>query len=176
MTAAGPTVPGRQADEAALHALSVAYADAADSRDGDRFAALFVEDGELVVPRVPEDLRPVVTRSGSGALRKVPEGLRRFDRTFHQVTNSTFTVAGDRASGDVQCVAHHLSIGDRSGRVTAPTTPPPPPATDTVWYIRYRDDYARLAVGWRFARRVLHLQWVEERAVGPVGPPFPPAS
>jgi hypothetical protein len=39
-----------------------------------------------------------------------------------------------------------------------------------VWFIRYRDDYRRTDTGWRFVRRELHLQWVEDRPVGMVGP------
>ncbi len=167
MTEAVPS-PGVGEDAHALVGLSVAYAEAADQRDGDRFASLFVPHGELVVPRYPEDLAPVVTRSGTEALRRVPEGLAHFERTFHLVGNTSFAVAGDEATGEVQCIAHHL-------------TPPEDPAptdtdwtdtgsTDTVWFIRYHDEYTRGAVGWRFVRRVLHLQWVEHHRVDRVGP------
>jgi len=161
--------PDGVSDEAALHALSLAYADAADRRDGDRFAALFLDDGVLEVPRFPDDLRPVVTRAGTDALSKVPGGLRRFDRTFHQVTNASFAVDGDRATGDVGCVAHHLVPP-----AVEPASGPPPTWVDHVWFIRYRDHYRRGPGGWRFARRVLHLQWVEERPVDRVGPAWPP--
>jgi hypothetical protein len=158
----------RRADEDALLALSVGYAATADARDGAAFADLFCADGALVVPRYPDDLAPVITRSGREALATVPDGLRRFERTFHQVTNASFTVDGDRATGDVQCVAHHLlepeaGTGPATGRSWI----------DHVWFIRYRDGYARTTAGWRFARRVLHLQWVEERAVERVGAPWP---
>ena len=48
--------------------------------------------------------------------------------------------------------------------------------TDTVWFIRYRDSYRLTESGWRFARRELHLQWVEHHAIArpgilPVGEP-----
>ncbi len=46
-----------------------------------------------------------------------------------------------------------------------------PAGTDTVWYIRYRDRYRRSGPGWRFVRRELHLQWVEEHPVAMVVPP-----
>ena len=42
-----------------------------------------------------------------------------------------------------------------------------------VWFIRYRDDYRRTDTGWRFVRRELHLQWVEDRPVGMVSPASP---
>ncbi len=149
-------------------ALSVAYATAADNRDGSVFAGLFSADGDLVVPKYPDDLRAVITRSGREALAKVPDGLRRFERTFHQVTNASFAVDGDRATGDVQCVAHHLSAPEGG---SAPRRRPG--WVDHVWFIRYRDGYTRTVDGWRFARRVLHLQWVEEHAVERVGAPWP---
>jgi hypothetical protein len=163
-------------DERALQALSTSYAAAADSRDGDRFAALFVEDGELVVPNYPEDLGPVLTRSGQERLRLIPDALRHYRRTFHQVTNHEFAVDGDTASGVVLCVAHHLTAADASA------SPPPVAGTETgaaavaatgtdfIWYIRYRDEYRRVDGDWKFRRRTIHLQWVEERPVLKMAP------
>lgn len=145
-----------------LYELSVRYAAAVDERDGDEFADLFEPDGELVVPDFPRDLRPVTTRSGREQLRRVPRALEGYVLTFHQVANAQFGIDGDRAQGDVQCIAHHLSGS-------------PPEATDTVWFIRYRDSYRRRAGVWRFVRRVLLLQWVERHPVdqmaasGPAG-------
>ena len=95
--------------EEELRTLSTDYATAVDGRDGEGLAGLFVADGALVVPRYPEDLRPVITRSGHQELRRVPEGLKRYQRTFHQLTNHRYQVVGPLASGEVLCVAHHLS-------------------------------------------------------------------
>jgi hypothetical protein len=163
----GPEPDGAidRAVEDELRRLSTAYAFAADAGDGARFAALFVEDGELVVPNFPTDLRPVVTRAGHEALARIPEALGRYDRTFHVVGGAELSVQGDEASGVVQCLAHHLIRGDdRSagdGRA----------GTDVVWFIRYRDRYRDTGSGWRFVRRVLHLEWVEERPVSVLGAP-----
>jgi hypothetical protein len=154
----------------ALEGLSTAYAAAVDDRDGDRLAALFVADGELVVPRYPDDLSPCVTRAGHAALRRVPEGLARYDRTFHVVTNHSYEVDGDRARGRVSCVAHHISTEGVSTGGAGPGAV----GTDVVWYIRYADDYRRGDGIWRFTRRELHLQWVESRPVDRTGPPWPP--
>jgi SnoaL-like domain len=150
----------RRSDEDQLRALSVEYAAAADGRDGERFAALFTDRGALVVPNYPDDLRPVITRSGGDTLRQVPELLRRYDRTFHQLSNHRYAVDGDDATGEVLCVAHHAST---------PEGGDPGNPTDTVWFIRYRDTYRRTRSGWRFARRELHLQWVEEHPVAGPG-------
>ena len=92
----GPRDRAARRTHDALLALSVAYAAAADARDGDGLASLFVADGELVVPRFPVDLRPVVTRSGHDALRQVAEMLGRYDRTFHLVSNARYDGGGGR--------------------------------------------------------------------------------
>ena len=154
----GPLVPAdRPGAVAALFDLCTDYGTAVDDGDGERLAGLFVPDGALVVPKFPDDLRPVITRSGHEALRRIPEGLRTYDRTFHQMTNQRYVVDGGRATGDVYCVAHHASsAGVGYG-------------TDLVWFIRYRDEYRETAEGWRFVRRELNLQWVEEHAISPPG-------
>lgn len=162
--------PGRDRD--GLRELSLAYAAAADARDGEALAALFVEGGALVVPRYPVDLRPVVTRSGPDALAQVAEMLGRYDRTFHIVADGRFVVEGDHASGEVQCVAHHVTAAEEAEEDSAGSGPPVCAGNDMVWFIRYRDQYRRTASGWRFVRRELHLQWVEEHPVSVLGVPF----
>jgi hypothetical protein len=160
-------------DELELRGLSTSYAAAVDFRDGDRFAALFVEEGELVVPDYPADLRPVITRSGYEQLSRIPQALGHYRCTFHQMSNHEFSIDGDTANGNVRCVAHHLSAATE-----APAMPPavaavpeaPSGGSDFIWYIRYSDDYRRVDNGWKFARRSVHLQWVEERPVLKVAP------
>jgi hypothetical protein len=148
-------------DRAALLDLSIRYATAADSRDGDAFAELFEPEGELMVPAYPDELRPVVRRSGQAALRRIPKALEGYVATFHQISNPSFRIEGDDAEGTVQCVAHHLS-GEPGGEG----------AIDFVWFIRYEDSYRRRDGLWRFGRRVLHLQWVEQHRVDRVGLPW----
>lgn len=155
------TPPTDQAEDQ-LRTLSLDYATAVDDRDGERLAQLFVADGELVVPNLPDQLGPVITRAGRQALRRVPEGLAVYERTFHQLSNHRYTVDGDRASGEVQCVAHHLSS---AAGPTGAVGPAGSAGTDLVWYIRYHDDYRRTGEGWRFVRRELHLQWMEDHPV-----------
>jgi hypothetical protein len=154
----------RAADERQLLALSVAYAACADARDGESLAALFTEDGALVVPRPPSELRPVIVRSGRDALVEVAEFLGRYQRTFHLVSSPRFEVDGDGATGEVPCVAHHIS-GPADPEADGPA------GTDTVWFIRYRDRYRRTGSTWKIVRRELHLQWVEEHPVAILGAP-----
>ncbi|HEY4946478.1 MAG TPA: nuclear transport factor 2 family protein [Acidimicrobiales bacterium] len=165
MTGTGGPGPAPGADEQALRLLTTAYASAVDELDGDGLAELFVPDGELVVPNFPEDLRPVVTRAGHDALRKVPEGLQRYACTFHLLSGHRFAIVGDAATGVVQCVAHHLL----ATRPAADAARGGGPGTDLVWFIRYADEYRRTGSGWKFVRRELHLQWVEEHPVTVLG-------
>ncbi|HEV3280198.1 MAG TPA: nuclear transport factor 2 family protein [Acidimicrobiales bacterium] len=151
------TGPERRSDAEELRSLSTAYASAADDRDGERFAALFLDSGELVVAVGPGEARPASHHVGHEALRRVPDGLRRYERTFHQVSNHRFAIQGDRAKGEVLCVAHHVLTTTAEGAGE--------PGLDTVWFIRYLDRYVRTDGGWRFERRSLYLQWVEEHPV-----------
>ena len=164
--------PGRPAreDEEALRDLSLAYAAAADARDGEALVALFADDGVLMVPRYPVDLRPLVARAAPDGIRQVAEMLRRYDRTFHLVSDARYVVEGERASGEVQCVAHHVTAAGQPGGA-GPAGPAGPAGTDMVWFIVYRDQYLRCGTAWRLARRELHLLWVEEHPVSLLGAP-----
>ena len=151
----------RSPEEAALRALSDAYAAAVDDRDGEGFAWLFLPDGELVAPDVKGDLSPIFSRKGRDRLRQVLDGLDRYRHTFHEVTTTRYDIGDGTASGHVWCTAHHVTA-DETDQV-------PPSGTDTIWAIRYVDDYRRTPEGWRIARRVLHLLWISERPVLQIG-------
>ncbi|HEV3266762.1 MAG TPA: nuclear transport factor 2 family protein [Acidimicrobiales bacterium] len=157
-------------DELELRGLSTSYASAVDFRDGDRFAALFVEDGELVVPDYPTDFRPVITRSGHAELCAIPDRLAHYRCTFHLVSNHEYAIDGDTANGNVKCVAHHLTAADPDAAEDAAESSD---GSDFIWYIRYSDDYRRVEGHWKFARRSIHLQWVEERPVVKMAPRRP---
>lgn len=143
------TSPQAIADLLALRALVDRYARAVDARDAGAFAGLFTADGVLAVYET-EDADPVVEYRGHDALRDVMDLLRTFSSTFHLMANHLCETAGAEATGEVYCMAHHLTE-DAGG------------ATDLVMYIRYRDRYALTPAGWRFARRDVLRQWTEER-------------
>jgi SnoaL-like domain len=143
------STPDHTADLLALRALVDRYASAVDARDADAFAGLFTADGALAVHEREGD--PAIVRyRGHEELRSVMGLLRHFTATFHLMANHLCTTAGDEATGEVYCMAHHL-IEDGDA------------ATDLVMYIRYRDAYERTPAGWRFARRDVMRQWTEER-------------
>jgi hypothetical protein len=69
---------------------------------------------------------------------------------MHLMGNHDVTLDGDRATGVVYCVAHHLSLHDDGAR-------------DTVMTVRYVDRYLRTADGWRIEQRTINVDWEEER-------------
>jgi hypothetical protein len=120
----------------ALYVLSAQYAIAADRRDGDAFASVFEPDG-LLRGFVQEELRARV--QGHDELRRVPASLRRYARTMHFVGTVGYVVDGDEATGEVYCVAHHVSRE---------------PVTDLIMHIRYEDRYRKASDGrWLFSQR-----------------------
>ena len=125
------------------------YALGIDRRDAAGVAALFVEDGAIVVPRVPKSLEPSVETKGRDAIERAIGIVDRFVATMHAVVGQVVDLDGDGATGVVSCIAHHLR----------------PDMTDWVWMLRYEDTYVREADAWRFKRRELWVDWVEERPV-----------
>ena len=121
--------------------LSQRYAAAVDARDWDAGAALFTEDGVLVVPDPPEHLGPVHASHGRGEIRTALAMLEATDRTRHEMS-------GVEPDGRVACVAHHV-VGERC----------------IDWHLHYADEYRETQDGWLFARRELHIDRVETHPV-----------
>lgn len=145
------------ADRLALRDLVEAYARCADRCDGPGLAALFEADGELRV-RQPRETAPSRVLRGRAEIADAIGRLARYDATFHLVANHYLTIAGDEATGEVYCLAHHVTAGGADVR-------------DHVMVIRYADRYRRAPDGWRFAERELHVAWTEDRPV--TSPPAP---
>lgn len=139
-----------------LHAVAVRYACGVDRRDPDLFVSAFCEDALLVVHRPGEDPGAGARRSGTAELRDVTEMIKRYTATVHLVGQGLYEVDGDRASGEVYCIAHHIRRRGGEG-------------TDYVMFIRYRDRYARRPDGtWGIAERHLWCDWTETRHIDPV--------
>ena len=141
--------PDDHVDRLALRALVDAYAAAADGRDVDRFVGLFLPDATLSARR--GDGSPAVY-TGAARLAEIPERLGRYRHTFHDIGHQWAEIAGDRATGEVGCRAHHITDHEEV-------------AIDLVLTIRYRDVYARTPAGWRFASRDVHIVWTTEEPV-----------
>jgi ketosteroid isomerase-like protein len=139
------------ADVVELRALADSYAHGVDRGDRDVFLSAFLPDARLIVFNGSDDDEPRSVREGHDALGGIPELLRRYTKTFHFVGNHRYAVDGDTATGEVYCMAHHLST-DLHG------------ATDFVMLIRYVDAYRRDADGaWKIAARQVKPDWTESR-------------
>lgn len=143
-------------EQLALHALSLQYAAAVDRRDQASFLGVFHPDAVLRIFNPSEALAPSTELVGHDQLGGVTTRITRFERTFHVVGGGRYDVAGDTATGEVYCTAHHLTRGDATG----------PDATDLVMFIRYVDEYRRDdAAEWLVATRTLLVDWTETRTV-----------
>jgi hypothetical protein len=137
----------------ALRRLALSYARHADRGEPDLFAALFEPEGELRMVRRGNTGPPGVSR-GRAEIAAAVARLSRLEATFHFVGNHTIDIAGDDATGEVYCQAHHVSArGDEH--------------IDHVMFIRYQDRYRRHGKAWLFAERELHVDWTEDHPVNP---------
>ena len=118
-------------DEAAtrdmLRGLSERYVQGVDRRDAATFLDVFHPDGVITVHDPNDSEEPIQIR-GSERLAKIPKMLKGYTRTFHLLGQSTYVVQEGEATGEVYCIAHHLSRDLHGG-------------TDHVMYISYEDSY-----------------------------------
>ena len=140
------------ADTLALQALVAAYAHHADRREAELVAALFEPDAVLRMIRRGDDGAPAESR-GQRQIASVVGHLRQFHVTYHLLGNHTVALAGDDATGEVYCVAHHLAPRADGGHV------------DHVMHIRYLDRYRRTDSEWRFAERKTFVEWTLDQPV-----------
>jgi hypothetical protein len=135
-------------DRVAISDLVHAYAQAVDSRETQTAANLFVPEGELLVGATPDGRSPS-SRKGGDSINEALKWIAQYRSTFHEITSHSVKLDGDRASGQTGCEAHHVSGQEGS-------------ETDRVWFINYFDDFVRETDGWRFAKRQLRVEFIEE--------------
>jgi hypothetical protein len=144
---ATPPPNTRPATEAQLRDLAVRYATTADSRDVDGFTKIFFPDATVTVVMGEKSQ----TISGLEELRIIPERLKWYDRTFHQLGQSSYRVRRGDATGQVYCTANHLRA-----------------EVNTVMYIRYEDEYGHNATGqWLIRSRLVVVEWTESHQTSP---------
>ena len=152
MTVHTELTPAEAADRLALRELFDAYAHCADRRDAEGQKALFTEDTRFAVYMEGEGTEPTYVLQGREALTPVFEDLNRYDVTTHFNGKSTFTIDGNRATGESYTIAHHLFTegGDRKIMIAS---------------LRYLDIFTKIDQAWFFAERKLILDWSETRSV-----------
>lgn len=135
-----------------LRAVAERYASGIDRRDAALVVSAFHADGRLSIHDPDESDDPTAVIVGHDRLAQMTERIARYDKTFHLIGNTRYEVSGDTASGEVYCVAHHLTRGDEP--------------TDYVMYIRYEDEYRRGSDGaWRITTRRLFVDWTDLQPV-----------
>jgi hypothetical protein len=143
-------------DELALRRLAAIYAMAADRHDGEMYAGVFLADGRLTVRRSFAPDESVTDVCGHQALAGIPMSLHNaYDRTFHFVGQSLYSIGRDEATGTVYCQASHLA---------------PDRGTSVVMLIHYEDRYRRREdQGWRIEGRTAWIDWTETVAANQRG-------
>src|SRR6266404_4217668 len=143
--------PTESADRLAIEELVEAYPHCADRRDAKGQMALFTEDAHFVVYMDAKDPKPTQELHGRESLAPVFADLNKYAATMHLLGQSTIlTLSNDRATGEVYCMPHHLTIDGtkRSLMIAA---------------LRYADTYAKQDGAWLYAERRLYVDWIEER-------------
>jgi hypothetical protein len=144
------------ADRLAIQDLAARYARGVDRRDFELLESVFTPGARLAVHY--GDPAKVEARHEMRGIDQILAGLRtivRYRTTTHFVGNQTVALDGDQARAETYCLAHHLH--EQGGRWV-----------DYVMSIRYADRCVRDAGQWRFAERVLAVDWTEERAAEPL--------
>jgi ketosteroid isomerase-like protein len=146
--------PNEAADRLAIRELVEAYAHCADRRDAKGQMALFTENTHFVVYMDAKDPKPSMELHSREGLAPVFADLNKYNATTHFVGQSTiFTLTEVRATGETYCLAHHVTISGEKRRLM-------------VASLRYNDTFIKTDDGaWRFAERLLYVDWVDERTL-----------
>ena len=143
--------PEEAADRLAIRELVEAYAHCADRRDAKGQMALFTADTHFVVYMNAKDPTPSQELHSREALAPIFADLNQYAATTHFVGQSTiFTLTSDRATGEVYCLAHHVTVEGEKRRLM-------------VASLRYLDTFVKVDGAWLFAERLLYVDWLEER-------------
>ena len=145
--------PEEAANRLAIRELVEAYAHCADRRDAKGQMALFTSDAHFAVYMNAKDPKPSQDLHSREALAPVFADLNRYDATTHFVGQSTiYALTGDRGTGEVYCLAHHVTVDGGKRRLM-------------IASLRYLDTFAKIDGAWLFTERLLYVDWLEERAL-----------
>ena len=145
--------PEEAADRLAIRELVEAYAHCADRRDAKGQISLFTPDTHFVVYMNAKDPTPTQELHSREELAPVFADLNQYDVTTHFVGQSTiFTLTKVRATGETYCLAHHVTIDGEKKRLMLAS-------------LRYYDTFVKMDGSWQFAERLLHVDWIDERAL-----------
>jgi hypothetical protein len=138
------------ADRLAIRELMDAYARCADRRDAKGQMALFTQGTRFVVFMDAKSPTASMDLNGREALAPVFADLNQYAATMHFNGQSTVVVEGDRATGELYCIAHHVKESEGKRSLFAA-------------HIRYYDTFSKTDGNWLFAERKLMVDWTETR-------------
>ncbi len=123
-----------------------------DTKDGARYAGVFMPDGVMLVFRHPTATEPGTRMVGHAQLERVPTILaEKYDKTFHFIGQSVYEIGDTEAKGLTYCLAHHLSLTAHGG-------------TNYVMHMQYADICRRDKSGaWKIVERRATINWTETR-------------
>jgi hypothetical protein len=130
--------------------LADQYARAVDGRDAQVLLDVFDPDARLRVFNPADSEQPRTDLRGHCAIERITRSIARYAKTYHFVGNASYDITGDEATGEVYCIAHHLSNDGST-------------ANDYVMYIRYHDAYRRDRDRWWIVDRRVDVDWTESR-------------
>ena len=132
-------------DRSALQHLAVSYCHAIDRRDYALVRSLYHDDAI-------DDHGAMFCGSPDDYVAWLPGMMANWQATRHSITNMLFLIAGTHAEGELVTDAwHRTADGTR----------------DVIAHGRYLDQYEKRDGVWKFWRRALVLDWMEEHAVLP---------
>ena len=133
-----------------LRDLAARYARAVDRRDADMLLSVFHPTATLTVQPPDDSEKSVLNMQGHGEIGRLTKAISRYRKTFHFLGQSTYQFGDVEATGEVYCLAHHLT--QDPGRVV-----------DHVMCIRYQDRYLPEAGEWKIQSREVLIDWTETR-------------
>ncbi|MGE3621426.1 MAG: nuclear transport factor 2 family protein [Acidimicrobiia bacterium] len=139
------------ADELAIRDLVARFTDAVNRRATDEFADLFTDDGEWVVPGMPE------CRGGAAAGAQLAGMLEAFAFLVQLVHSGRVQVDGDQASARWY-ITEWAADGEGGGSYFVGT---------------YHDQLVRTGDGWRFTSRRFDFLWLGRPEMKGKAKPFP---
>jgi hypothetical protein len=136
-----------------LRSLSARYAAGVDRRDLGLFLGVFHPDASLVTyPPSAAGASSGHRMQGHDEIGQVIARIAVYRRTFHHIGQGLYDVGDATATGEVYCVAHHIS--SKGG-----------PWQERTMYIRYEDEYRGGGGDWKIASRAVRVDWTEDRTV-----------
>lgn len=147
-----PLIESDSVERIALRDLVERYALAVDARDIDAVVRLYTEDGVMLSHLMPgTEVKPFERRGHEQLRRALELGLAQYKRTTHLIGGQVIELEGEDAEGTTVCLAHHVYGADDGDERLL------------VMAIRYDDRYTKEHGLWRFAERLLRLEWREDR-------------